>query len=397
MRKLIKHRRGITAIWMIAGLTLTVAIASLMVDYGRVQLAKTELQRTADAAARAGAAGLGNTTLAISLAKQFATANPVNSETFTLLDDDIEIGTWDDVHDTFAPLTGASRDYGNSMKITARRNSTHGGGISLMFGKLFGINTFDIRSTAVACQSPMEWAVVGLDFISMSGNSSTSFWNNGPATNGNGGNIGSNGDITISGTSSIRGNVHWGVGKNLYLTGTIYGAKSPLITPLSYANGSAAPYDMVNNNNGLLPNGWLTAQKNFTGGNGTYPWPAGNYVINSFSLGANGQVTFAGPTTLYCYGSFTLNGRAITSSAVAKNLTVVMIPHPQTGVLPGSVTIGSMNALHAKLYAPQSALIMSGSGAFYGSIVAKSVSMTGGSSINYDASLGRNGGIALVE
>jgi hypothetical protein len=61
------------------------------------------------------------------------------------------------------------------------------------------------------------------------------------------------------------------------------------------------------------------------------------------------------------------------------------------------MTIGSGSALYANIYAPQSPLTMSGSGAFYGTIVAKSVSMTGGSSINYDASLGSNGGIALVK
>jgi hypothetical protein len=232
----------------------------------------------------------------------------------------------------------------------------------------------------------------------MSGNSTTSYWNTGPGTPANGGNIGSNGDITLSGLSSIRGNVHPGVGKAKLGGGTVYGVVSNLITPLSYANGSAAPYSLTNNDNGLLPAGSFNASnKNLTLGNGNTTLQGGNYVINTFSMGANGTMNLTGPVTLYCYGSFSLLGQAITNGNAAKNLTIVMIPNPNNGVAPGSITIGSGTALYAKIYAPQSPLVMSGNGAFYGSIVAKSVSMTGGSAINYDASLGRNGGIALVD
>src|SRR5437764_1148924 len=52
------NRRGAVMVYSVAIMVVFVAICSLAVDYGRVQLTKTELQSAADAAARAGAAGL---------------------------------------------------------------------------------------------------------------------------------------------------------------------------------------------------------------------------------------------------------------------------------------------------------------------------------------------------
>jgi uncharacterized membrane protein len=45
---------------MVVVMSTMIMVASLAVDLGRVQLAKTELQRAADAAARAGASALPN-------------------------------------------------------------------------------------------------------------------------------------------------------------------------------------------------------------------------------------------------------------------------------------------------------------------------------------------------
>jgi uncharacterized membrane protein len=47
-------RRGMSLMWAIGCMTGLCAIASLAVDYGRVQVVKSELRRAADAAARAG-------------------------------------------------------------------------------------------------------------------------------------------------------------------------------------------------------------------------------------------------------------------------------------------------------------------------------------------------------
>ena len=64
----------------------------------------------------------------------------------------------------------------------------------------------------------------------------------------------------------------------------------------------------------------------------------------------------------------------------------------------GGVSIGSSSDLYATIYAPQSAVTLSGSGDLYGSIVGLSVSMTGSSAIHYDLALDpNNGAIGLVQ
>src|SRR4051812_33726095 len=52
------RRTGAVMIYMAVAMTAFAGIVSLAVDWGQTQLAKTELQAAADAAARAGAAGL---------------------------------------------------------------------------------------------------------------------------------------------------------------------------------------------------------------------------------------------------------------------------------------------------------------------------------------------------
>src|SRR5438034_11773735 len=103
-------RRGVSIVYVAVGLTVLAGMISLAVDYGRVQLAKTELRRAADAAARAGATGLGNYVTAQSLAVQYAALNSVDGSPLALdpATTDIEFGTWDDVKNSFAVVTGTA-------------------------------------------------------------------------------------------------------------------------------------------------------------------------------------------------------------------------------------------------------------------------------------------------
>ncbi len=74
-----------------------------------------------------------------------------------------------------------------------------------------------------------------------------------------------------------------------------------------------------------------------------------------------------------------------------------MVPST-SGTAPGSINLGSGSDLYATIYAPQSALTMSGSGDLYGSVVAKSIDMTGSSAIHYDLVLdGGMNGLSLVK
>src|SRR5438874_7479711 len=88
------NQYGVSIIWMMGSLMTLVLLASIAVDYGRVQLAKTELRRAADAAARAGASGLGDITIAQNLAIQYAALNKVDGTDYALSTSNIAMGNW---------------------------------------------------------------------------------------------------------------------------------------------------------------------------------------------------------------------------------------------------------------------------------------------------------------
>jgi hypothetical protein len=91
-----------------------------------------------------------------------------------------------------------------------------------------------------------------------------------------------------------------------------------------------------------------------------------------------------------------LGGNVVTSSSQPKNLTIIMIPNPYNSSPPGTVSVGSSAALYASIYAPQSAVTMSGTGDIYGTVIGASVTMSGTSAIYYDLNMD-SGSVGLVK
>src|SRR5690348_15120715 len=108
---------GVSMVWAIIVLSLLLIFASLAVDFGRVQLAKTELRRAADAAARAGAADLGTPSLAQDDAYQIAFANTCLGDPVKIdKPSDVELGTWDSTKRTFTPASNGSLSSANAIR-----------------------------------------------------------------------------------------------------------------------------------------------------------------------------------------------------------------------------------------------------------------------------------------
>src|SRR3954464_2548120 len=90
-----RPRRGAMTLYLVIMLTGLVGICSLGADYARVQVAKTELQRAADAAARYAAMGLSSSpATARANGKTVSLENTTDALPVVLLDTDIEMGTW---------------------------------------------------------------------------------------------------------------------------------------------------------------------------------------------------------------------------------------------------------------------------------------------------------------
>src|SRR4029453_4783828 len=92
-----RGRRGIGLIWAMMVILALCAIASLAVDYGRVQLVKSQLRSAADAAAlAAGNVMQSDPAAARAVALQIAQANKAENRPVALdPTQDVEFGIWD--------------------------------------------------------------------------------------------------------------------------------------------------------------------------------------------------------------------------------------------------------------------------------------------------------------
>jgi hypothetical protein len=263
------------------------------------------------------------------------------------------------------------------------------------FGQIGGPGSTPLTVRAVASYNIVGMGVVGLNSISMSGNSTVSYWSTGGSGTTNKGNIGSNGNITLSGTSAVNGDVYYLPGKTV--SGTVNGSRIPLGAPLSYPPGDPGTYATVNDN-GNVPAGNLSAGQDLNiGNNQSVTLPGGNYFFHDVNFASSATLTFTGPATLYVWHNLTFSGSAVTTGNVPGNLRLVMVPDPN-GKPPGPVKLSGTSALYATVYAPQSPVTLSGSGDIYGSVLGLSINMSGTSNIHYDLSLdARNGTISLVQ
>ena len=396
-----KPRLGMAVTWLLAAMTAIIAIISLAVDFGHVQMVKTELRRAADAAARAGVSYLGDYSSAQSQAITLAGLNAADGQSVVLQgdpSDDIEFGTWDDIGRVFSKRTGTDRANANAIRINARRIAANNNAVQLGFSSLLGVKTCDVKASSVACTAPLDFVIVGLNYVYMAGNSTDSYWPNMPGVVGNAGNIGSNGDITCKGTSYIHGNAHPGIGHTVIGASNVVGSTTPLNYTLSYPNGNPSPYSNSNNDNNLIPKGcYSSSTRSLSTGAKNFNVPAGHYVLKDLSVGSSGSLTLTGAAVFYVYGTVDIKGTINTYQNLPQNFRLIMIPDPSTSAAPGAVKLASGGTMTALIYAPQSPITFSASFEFYGQVVGLTIDMTGGSNVHYDASQAKNGGISIVQ
>ena len=400
MLKLSQQRnRGNALIYVSIVLVVIMGFVSFAVDVARVQVAKTELRTAADSAAMAAIAGLkisvgqAQTGAMAAASDNSADGSPIILDPST----DIEFGLWNSPSRTFTALSDSDRASANAIRITTRRTAERGTAVPLVFGQIIGRQTCDVWATAIATSRPTGYGVIGLDYITMGGNATDSYWSRGgDLSTSNLGAIGSNGDITLTGSSEVHGDANPGINKTVYGASHVNGSTNSVVTPFKFPNGSAGGYATSNDNN-QIPAEALNGNSFQPAANHEYTLPGGKYYFNNFYLGSNNTLAFTGPATIYVYGAFTLWGGANTSENLPGNLNLVMVPNPYNGTPPGTVTLGSGTELFANIYAPQSPIVISGNGDIYGSVLGKSVDMTGNAAIHYDLSLeGNYNGYRLV-
>ncbi len=380
-----KRYRGKVLLFVIFAMPAFAMMCAFAVDWGRVQMVKTELEGATHAAARYAITGIYDDSC-LAKANQYAQQNLADGQAVTFVAGDVEVGRWDDSTLSFTPGTGAA----NAVRVSARRSVTS------VFGSLANVFNKQVTARATVRYNVIGFGIVGLNSVTMSGNSSASYSSNGGGLS-NQGNIASNGYITLGNSTTVKGNTFAGIGKTTS-GGSVTGTRTTLTTALEFPNGDSSPYGPNNNDNSSIPSTAMSGASFNLGNNKSVSLPGGNYFFNNFSQSGGSSLTFTGPTTIYCYGSFSMSGNTQTNGNVPGNLKLVMVANPFNGTLPGSVSIGSTSSFYGSIYAPQSAVSIGGSGDVYGSVLGLTVNMSGTGSVVYDMALqSENGTLSLVE
>jgi hypothetical protein len=191
----------------------------------------------------------------------------------------------------------------------------------------------------------------------------------------------SNGPITFVGRGEIRGGVRPGErnplkpAKHVDITGPTACLTGPLpvptvrLDPFAHDSANAAlPADAYRKGNLSVASGR------------TVVLPAGVYYLNDVTVDAGGTLRCAGPVTLLVSGKLSVAGKIETRDSRPAHCRVRV-----TGSQP--VTIAHHNTLFLDCYAPQSNVDISGRGDLFGSVVGRTLRVTGDRPLHVDESL----------
>jgi hypothetical protein len=151
----------LTAVMM----TALLGMVALAVDLGNLYVARTELQKAADAASLAGAGALFSKTGvdisgAMGNAVQFAGMNRAAGDNVLLGAGDVQVGRIESPLTWGSPFQLAYDATANSVQVMAARRVSEGRGIDLFFAPLFGINQASVGATATATRVPVSSAQI---------------------------------------------------------------------------------------------------------------------------------------------------------------------------------------------------------------------------------------------
>ena len=393
------HRRGFSSIYIVVALVALCGFVSFGVDYGRVQLAKTQLQGAADAAVRAAAAKIDEGAIAAKdAAVAIAAANKCDGDAVVLDPaQDFEFGQWDKNDRTFTPLTGAAQNSANAICVTARRIAARDTAIPLVFAKVVGKSTFDIEASAIAVGGTGSAGFVGLSRLSLMNNTEIASYRAADGLPGPGNlwpeaSLGSNSVIELKNNGTIGGDILLGPGGSLSVgTGTTFtGSLDDLPGTMAYPAVDVSAVSSNNDNSqiGTTSKGasplsgtdFSIASENIT-------LPGGTYYFTSLNV-HNGTLAFSGPATVYIDGNtdLTSTARISTYQSLPKNLRIRIA---------GSRTfaVGNTVSLYAEVYGPQSTMTLGNDAMLAGAAIVDVIDAPNNANLYFDESLiGNNSG-----
>jgi hypothetical protein len=387
-------RRGsVLPLAVIFGVLVGIGIAALTVDVGLLCSARSQMQRTVDSSALAGASGV----LSLNTnarAEEYAGLNDVSFHTMVPSDLVIEPGNWDGISRSFTPTpeTGVDGRTPNSVRVTGTR-----AGLDLYFARFMGMNqTSTTRLATALVGSGRCIGVWGMENVTTNGGIITDSYDTtvGPYGPGNirpNGDVCSCGDIVMHGSGSIRGDAMYGDGYNFLPSGGSYEVWGLVDEHGCEFPDPAVDYDapQATNDNATIG---LTSE-------GTSPWRGnpnefnlaitgletltlqpGTYYFDSVRITGQAAIEIIGPTEIYIAGEATLTGGGLVNTTqIASNLKV-FIEGPDATLTGDSIFYGS-------IVAPSCDLKTTGSFTGYGVILAKELTIGGDMIFHVDEQL----------
>lgn len=165
-----KERKGTVLVFLTVLMIPLLALVAFSVDLGCLVVARTELQRSADAAASAGIWELisedalsGNQNHAVTFGnvrqvsynyafenQVFQSSPKVDSNTSNVSTGDIVIGSIEDPSDSDASMEFYDPDDYNAVKVRVVRKENQNGEVPFFFGRLFGLESREMEAEATA-------------------------------------------------------------------------------------------------------------------------------------------------------------------------------------------------------------------------------------------------------
>jgi Flp pilus assembly protein TadG len=372
------------------------ACVAFAVDVGYICVARNQLQNAADASALASALSLRDESDDIpsrvrNVAIEYAGRHFAGGETVSILPSDVQLGRWDETTGTFT--SGASGSTANAVRVTCAMTRASGNPLQLFFARVLGFNNADVTAEATArVKSSRCGLIIGLTKVTMSGSSHTDSYNSDqgpydPSAPGDNGHVCSNSDITMSGSTAIRGNAHPGPDCEVKSSSSVgvIGQMVPLAEPLSFppADPGDAPW---NNDNDYIPlsddgKEPLNDKDEFTlsGGDAVDLYP-GTYYFSKLTLSGGSSIRISGPTTIFVAGDAAISGGSLANlTYLPKNL--------QLYGMGSKVDISGGSEIWGVIYAPTAKVVRSSDSSYYGSIVAGELVLSGSGGIHADDAL----------
>jgi Flp pilus assembly protein TadG len=386
-------------VYSVIALIALLMVASLAIDYGRVQLAKTQLQNTADAAARAGAAALStNATAAEDAAIAVAAQNLCDGTPVALNRTlDIEIGWYDETTDAFTALSGTARDSGNAVRVTARRIAARNSAIPLSMSQVLGRTQCDVTSKSIAIAGGGTGGYIGLSLTRMfnttrfdSYNSTTGMYTIG--TSRNTGRLYGNDDLALHDYSYLYGRAEYGQNGTLTIEPNVTVNPGPVTRMNSSFTFPPVSLGSVPTNNDNVDITQYRSGTTFNMGSnkGTVTFPGGTYYFTSFTVGDNSTVLFSGTATIYLNGNGSILGNIAHTSYVPGQLRL-QVAGSQT------VKIDGDGKFYGCIYAPQANVHHHTYGQSFGSVVSSLLCFRHNAQGHFDESSGTINGNVTVK